>query len=374
MIDLEESDFRYRQITNHLRTLELAGLNTPVTWLSATDRPPGQERGVTLVLKNDGQEDRTILLTSLYPEDFDAGLMRLIHPQKKHLCFTQNGGEPNLFDGTSPNGFGLLTEELLRIDYVLNIIDPLRSIDQPCDLIVIAGRQKPINDEWLNTHLKARSAILLLDPATVGVSESWLNQSGVQTKDDFIIEVNPNFQVYGNPTTLLLSQYALRQHPNISLGNQSLLLSEVRSVSMVANNTQTLTVELLHGSPQSWAETNYTSDTPSPDDADIVGSVPILIEVSSLESGSPTPQLMVMGTSSLIQNIWVEQNPNNARFFIQMLQTLLGDTRPIPDIPSDSKIQMTTAEVRNSAAFSILLVPGLIGIFGWWRRKTQVQK
>tara|TARA_B100001093_G_scaffold514188_1_gene587677 strand:- start:71 stop:1528 length:1458 start_codon:yes stop_codon:yes gene_type:complete len=368
VIDLEESDFRYRQITNHLRTIELSGLETPVTWLSASDRPPSKERGVTLILKNEGQEDRTLLLTSLYPEDFYAGLKQLLDPRKKYLCFTQNGGEPSLFDGTSPNGFGLLTEELLRLNYAIHIIDPRKKIDQPCDLIVVAGRQTPINDEWLDTHLEARSAILLLDPATVGISESWLNQSGVQTKDDFIIEVNPNFQVYGNPTTLLLSQYALRQHPTLALANQSLLLSEVRSVSMIEDNTQTLTVELLHASPQSWAETNYSSDTPSPDDADIVGNVPILVEVSSLQSGTPTPKMMVMGTSSLIQNSWVEQNPHNARVFIQMLQNLLRDTRPIPDTPRDTKIQMTTAEVRNSAFFSILLVPGLIGILGVWRR------
>ena len=145
---------------------------------------------------------------------------------------------------------------------------------------MVAGRQTPIHDEWLNTHLEGRSAVLLLDPATVGVSESWLNQSGVQTKDDFIIEMNPNFQVYGNPTTLLLSQHAMRGHPTLSLENQSLLLSEVRSISMVEDNTQTLTVELLHASAQSWAETNYTADTPSPDEADIVGSVPLLVEVS----------------------------------------------------------------------------------------------
>ena len=112
MIDLEESDFRYRQITNHLRTLQLAGLETPVTWLSASDRPPGKERGVTLVLKKEGQEDRTILLTSLYPEDIYAGLRQLLDPRKEYLCFTQNGGEPGLFDGTSPSGLGLLTEEL----------------------------------------------------------------------------------------------------------------------------------------------------------------------------------------------------------------------------------------------------------------------
>lgn len=370
IIDLEESDFRYRQITNHLRALQLAGLEIPVTWLSSSDRPPGKKRGVTLVLKNDGQEDRTVLLTSLYPEDFDVGLMQLLNPQQKSLCFTQNGGEPSLFDGTSPSGFGLLTEELLRLDYTLNIIDPRKKIDQLCDLIVVAGRQTPIKDEWLDTHLQARSAILLLDPATVGISESWLNQSGVQTKDDFIIEVNPNFQVYGNPTTLLLSQYALKQHPTLSLDNQSLLLSEVRSVSRIVDNTQTLTVELLHASAQSWAETNYTSDTPSPDAADLVGNVPLLVEVSSIQSGTPTPQLMIMGTSSIIQNIWVEQNPNNARFFIQMLQNLLGDKRPLPDIPDDTKIQMTTAEVRNSTVLSILMVPGLIGIFGWWRRRT----
>ena len=38
---------------------------------------------------------------------------------------------------------------------------------------------------------------------------------------------------------------------------------------------------------------------------------------------------MVMGTSSIIQNAWVEQNPHNARFFIQMLQTLLGDEQQL---------------------------------------------
>ena len=374
VIDLEESDFRYRQITNHLRTIKLAGLETPITWLSASDRPPSKERGVTLVLKNEGQEDRTLLLTSLYPEDFYTGLKQLLDPRKKYLCFTQNGGEPSLFDGTSPNGFGLLTEELLRLNYAIHIIDPRKKVDQPCDLIVVAGRQTPINDEWLDTHLEARAAVLLLDPATVGVSESWLHQSGVQTKDDFILEVNPNFQVYGNPTTLLLSQYALRQHPTLALANQSLLLSEVRSVSMIEDNTQTLTVELLHASPQSWAETNYSSDTPSPDDEDIVGSVPILVEVSSIQSGTPTPKMMVMGTSSLIQNSWVEQNPHNAQFFIQMLQNLLRDPRPIRDILRDTTIQMTTAEVRNSAVLSILMVPGLIGLFGWWRRKSQIQK
>ena len=79
---------------------------------------------------------------------------------------------------------------------------------------------------------------------------------------------------------------------------------------------------------------------------------------------------MVMGTSSIIQNAWVEQNPHNVRFFIQMLQTLLGEEQQLPDIPSDSKIQMTTAEVRNNAVFSTLLIPGLIGLLGWWRRRT----
>ena len=179
----------------------------------------------------------------------------------------------------------------------------MKSIDQPCDLFVIAGRQAPLTDTWLDKHLDTCPAIILLDPATGGFSTSWLSKSGIQTNDDFIIEVNPNFQVYGNPTTLLLSQYALRQHPTLSRANQSLLLSEVRSVSIIDDNTQTLTVELLHASPQSWAETNYTSDTPSPDDEDIIGNVPYWLEVSSLHSGAPNPKMMVLGTSSIIQKL-----------------------------------------------------------------------
>ena len=48
-IDLEETDFRHRQITQHLRTLDTAGLEIPVTWLTASN-PIRVERGVTLIL------------------------------------------------------------------------------------------------------------------------------------------------------------------------------------------------------------------------------------------------------------------------------------------------------------------------------------
>jgi hypothetical protein len=148
------------------------------------------------------------------------------------------------------------------------------------------------------------------------------------------------------------------------------LLSEARSVARIEDNTQTLTVELLHASPQSWAETNYTAATPSPDSADIIGNVPLLVEVDSIQSGTPKPHLMVMGTSSIIQNAWVEQNQHNAQFFIQMIQHLLADDRPASAIPSDATIQMTTAQVRSSSLLSVVFIPGLIGVLGLWRRKT----
>ena len=369
IIDLEDTDFRHRQITQHLRTLETAGLNIPITWLTNSTRSPGAERGVTLRLTQDGVEVRTVLLTSLYPWDIESGLRRLLYPETHTICVTQNGGEPSLFDGASPAGFGLLSEELLKLDYDINVVDPLKSIEHSCDLFVVAGRQVPLTEAWLES-LDTTPSILLLDPTTNTIPIEWLANWGIRIKDDFIIEVNPNFQVYNNPTTLLLSQYALRQHPTLSLTNQSLLLSEVRSVSIVEDNTRTLSVELLHASPQSWAEMSYTSDTPSPDEEDIIGHVPLFVEVSSLQSGSPKPHMMVMGTSSIIQNTWVEQNPNNAAFFVQMIQHLLADERPTSTDLRDAKLQMTTAEVRNSTILSVCVLPGLIGIFGWWRRKS----
>ncbi len=368
-IDLEDTDFRHRQITQHLRTLETAGLNIPVTWLTNSTRSPGAERGVTLRLTQNGVEVRTVLLTSLYPSDIESGLRRLLYPETYTLCFTQNGGEASLFDGTSPTGFGQLTESLLKLDYELKIIDPLKRIDQECSLFVIAGRTTPLQREWLDAHLQATPSILLIDPTTKTVSQQWLADWGVQLKDDFVIEVNPNFQAHGNPTTLLLSQYALTEHPSLSLSHQNLLLQNVRSISRIPDNTTTLTVELLHASPQSWAETGYTADTPSPNGADIIGHVPLLVEVDSIQSGSPKPHLMVMGTSSIIQNAWIEQNQHNAQFFIQMLQHLLADDRPTSSIPSDVTIQMTTAQVRQSTILSVFALPGLIGVLGLWRRR-----
>lgn len=373
-IDLEDTDFRHRQITQHLRNLETAGVDIPVTWLTNSSRPPGSERGVTLRLTEDDVEVRTVLLTSLYPSDIESGLRRLLYPETYTLCFTQNGGEASLFDGTSPIGFGQLTESLLKLDYELNVVDPLKTIEQECSLFVIAGRTTPLKREWLDAHLQATPSILLIDPTTKTVPQQWLADWGVQLKDDFVIEVNPNFQAHGNPTTLLLSQYALTEHPSLSLSNQNLLLQNVRSISRIPDNTSTLTVELLHASPQSWAETGYTADTPSPDRADIIGHVPLLVEVDSIQSGSPKPHMMVMGTSSIIQNASVEQNPHNAAFFIQMVQHLLTDERPTRSIPSDAKLQMTTAQVRTSTILSVCVLPGMIGIFGWWRRKSKVGK
>ena len=367
-IDLEETDFRHRQITQHLRTLDARGLKVPVTWLTNSNRPLGQERGVTLLLKND-TETREVLLTSLSPWDIESGLRRLLYPETHTICFTHNGGEASLFDGTSDIGFGLLSESLLKLDYELDITDPLKGLDQACSLFVIAGRKTPLQREWLDTHLDATPSILLIDPTTNTFPKEWLSNWGVQLKDDFVIEVNPNFQVHGNPTTLLLSQYTLTQHPTLSLDNQNLLLNDARSVSRIGDNTRTLTVELLHASPQSWAETNYTADTPSPDNDDIIGNVPLLVEVDSIQSGTPKPHIMVMGTSSIIQNAWVEQNQHNAQFFIQLIQHLLADDRPTSSIPSDATIQMTTAQIRSSSLLSVVFIPGLIGVLGLWRRK-----
>ena len=189
--------------------------------------------------------------------------------------------------------------------------------------------------------------------------------------DNFVLEPNPTFQIFGDPSTVIFSKYNLLQHPHLNLDNQHILLTAMRSVSRNPNHTGHLTVELLRASPQSWAEVNYLDDTPTPNNADIIGNVPLMVEVSHINNGEelPRPQLIVLGTSSLLHNKWIQQNPYNAQFFMDMVKHLLQEERPSIPPPSDVSIQVSTEDIRYIGLLSVAGIPSFIFVLAIWRRR-----
>ena len=370
-IDLEPTDARSRRFEALSRSLpNTARIN--IEWLNHTTRPPTQTRGVYLRYK-----EQTIALTKgISMTTFTQGLQDLLYPTTPVLCFTQGGGEASLFEALDLVGMGLLSEHLINNGYDLQPIDGIRNLNENkknCSLVVISGRRAPIGIDWLNEHLIQNSipSILLIDPTTNPIPSDWLTNQGVTIQDDFVLEPNPSFQIFGDPSTVLLSKYNLLQHPHLKLDTQHLLLTAMRSVSRDPNHTEHLTVELLRASPQSWAELNYLDETPTPNNADIIGNVPLMVEASRIYKGTslPTPQLIILGTSSLIHNKWIQQNPYNAEFFTDMVEHLLQEERSSIHTPSDVYLQVSTKDVQHIGLLSVAGVPSLILVLGIWRRR-----
>ena len=370
VVDLEPTDARFNRTERLLRRIP-SEMAFTIEWLNNTTRPPTNQRGVYLEYK-----DQTVPLTKgISMTTFTQGLQDLLYPTTPVLCFTQGGGEANLFEALDLVGMGLLSEHLINNGYDLQPIDGIRSLDanKNCSLVIISGRTAPIGMDWLNEHLIQNSipSVLLIDPTTEPIPIDWLSNQGVTIHDDFVLEPNPTFQIFGDPSTVIFSKYNLLQHPHLNLDRQHILLTAMRSVSRNPNHAGHLTVELLRASPQSWAEVNYLDDTPTPNNADIIGNVPLMVEVSHINNDNslPTPQLIVLGTSSLLHNKWIQQNPYNAQFFMDMVKHLLQEERPSIPPPSDVSIQVSTEDIRYIGLLSVAGIPSFIFVLAIWRRR-----
>ena len=74
--------------------------------------------------------------------------------------------------------------------------------------------------------------------------------------------------------------------------------------------------------------------------------------------------LMVFGTSSLVQNIMVQQNPYNARFFIQMIDHLEGRSPLSTQQISDSILTLSSNDIQHFGRVAIGIFPSIFVLFG----------
>jgi hypothetical protein len=301
--------------------------------------------------------------------------MTLLDPTDVRLCITQGGGEPNLFDVFEQDGIGLWTEMLLKNGYTPHGISGHSTIDDSCELIAIVGRQTPLEPSWLE-ETRSIPTLLLLDPTHEAIPPEWLSTIGVIVQDDFVVEPNPQFQIANNPTTLIASKFNLQPHPTLKLDTHQVLLQTMRSIQWNPKHTQHLGLEVLHASSQSWAEVDYQKESPEPTaNVDVIGRVPIVVDVSTLENNAPRANWIVVGTSSLVRNHLLERNPFNGHFALQMLQHLKGEApQPYESTNEDVRISLSPAHLTQFIWLWIIGLPlGLVSILAMrrWVRRTK---
>lgn len=311
----------------------------------------------------------------MVPDTIHQTLKSLLRSEDTVLCVTQGGGEPNLFDVLEADGMGLWTEILLNKGYKPQAISGHTVPEEQCQLIAIIGRNTPLEQSWLD-ETQNIPTLILLDPTQEAIPTEWFQTIGVIIKDDFVVEPNPQFQIANNPTTLMASQINFQQHPVLQMENHQILLQTMRSIQWNPQHTQHLGLELLHTSPQSWAEVDYTLENPEATDGiDIIGHVPIMVEVSVVNHGIAHPQWIIMGSSSLLKNHFLERNPFNGQFAIQMLTHLQGGNSPVHEsTPEDVRISFSSIQLKQFIWLWIVGLPiVLLSVFSrrHWHLKTK---
>ena len=355
-VDVPHDDSRYRMVENILRQMD-SETEVIIRRLNQQSRPPGQMHGLFFEWKETSAE----ITGAIYPATIHQTLKELIQPIEPTLCITQGGGEPNIFNMDDEKGLGRLSESLIQDGYQIH---PIRINNEPvdtCDVLAIIGRTNPIPIEWIN-QWNDTPKVVLIDPTT---NPSWLSERGIRLQDNFVIEPNPNFNLNQDPSTLVVSPINLQPHPTFTVNNQQITLQGLRSIQWDKTNTQSLGVELIHTSSQAWAEMDYSSENPKPDETiDLIGRIPILVEVSTVQKSIPKTILLVMGTSSLVHNKWVQHNPFNAHFFIQMIDHLRG-RKAIPVQQSiDRSITLNTQKLNRFGWVGLGVYPAIFIVFG----------
>jgi ABC-type uncharacterized transport system involved in gliding motility auxiliary subunit len=350
----------------------------------------------TVVLESGKQETKVKKATE---EDLTNALLQVTRDQQKKIYFLSGHKEKNI-ENKEKNGYSQAKQALEKDHYKLEPLLLLQTGKVPDDanVLIINGPENNLQeveiaaiDAYLN---RGGAVMLLLDPQQDAGLTKFLEQWGIQIRDDLVVD--PLAKLYGaDYTTPIVSQVG--DHPITRDIGQETIYPMLRSVSTIT--TEGLkTTEVLFSGPRSWAEKDYKSGKVNVDPGiDLEGPVPVAV-VSSKEiksdgntepkpesstedkkSKAPTPvkkaHLVVVGDSDFASNQFFSLY-GNGDFFLNTASWLAKEENLISIRPRTRKwspITLSNTQGNLISMLGIIVFPGVVILIGfrvWWKRHS----
>ncbi len=372
----------------------------------------------TVILESEGARQR--LETELDESALTNAVLRLTSGASHLICFSKDHGEASPEDAYEPTGLAVATDKLTGQGYEIELVSLISDggVPDDCDALVVGRPQVellPLEWEAIAQFVRDGGAVLwLLQALMVDNTAGDLARYGVKVGNDILLEDNPEARLMGlDPSFVLIAPDALDLHPVTDDIKGQLLFQAVRSVDVSAEPVDGLRTQVLaRSSPGAWAERTLGGEAATPDELDIIGSVPIMVAVEvddpsalaigttaltpaaeedaalpSLEvdeasesaaktGGTPGGKVLVVGDATFASNQLLLQG-SNLKLWLESVAWLVGEERSVAVPERDyegGKLVMNQAQTALLWLVSVLFFPGVALTFAgsaWARRRKQ---
>ncbi|MGI8956349.1 MAG: GldG family protein [Chthoniobacterales bacterium] len=322
-----------------------------------------------------------------------SALIDIVEGKKNAVGYIVGHKEPPL-EGTSPIGILKTFIENENIQFKeLNLFE-VPAIPAEIKVVMIAGPQYDFSDREMKMLRdfwnKDGRILLLVDPsAKTPKLLAFLNELGVKVDDDRLMAMVKT----GIEEVARVRDVVAHFLPDNSVTKR---LADVRAPFFGATSTLTLTSQQvaaanIHLAPLAqaekgyWGETDYLSDDeallqfdPAKDKGD-----PLTIAASVEKGGSAderveinSARLVVVANATFIQDNALTQDQQGLDFISASLNWLLSREQLIgiaPKIPQTLTFNLSEQSLRSLRWIILVLmplVPAVIGLFVWWRRRA----
>jgi len=318
-------------------------------------------------------------------EGITNALVRVLKGQRT-ACFVGSHGQRNL-DGTERDGYDRFKKQLSNENYQTQTIPLMQKPEIPadCTMVVVAGPQDdylPPEIDAINKYLHDGGRVLAMLDAGVELPNltKLLDDLGVKTRSDLVIDENPVAQIFGTePYMPLIVKYGT--NPIVQpLNGRATLFPLSRSFEVGKDSKPGVTVDsLCDTSGDSYDVTDWNpkiKEIRFRAGKDLKGPFSVAAAGSLSEGGEKKAagRFVALGTSLIAANSFLNFQ-SNRDFIMNSINWLSADEdlisiRATP--PESQHLSMNAEQMRRVLILGVFGIPLLIvlaGVLVWWERR-----
>jgi len=408
-ITVFDRDTSFQRFRDRLSEYEYASPNVKVEYVDI-DRQPARARASqvqsygTVVVEYQKRVERT---TSDDEQDVTNAIIKAVEGQQKRVYFLQGHGEKDTGSADERTGYNAIAAALTRDNFTVEKLVLAQQQDVPADaaVLVVAGPTVdylPAEIDMLRRYLdKGGKVLFMLDPAErvdsvpLAKLEALVKEWGIEVGRDVVLD--PVGQALGmgadSPVAATFPAHPITERFGVLTAFP--LTQSIVPVTTGANNR--FAQPIVETSPQSFSKKDLSvlrqggqvaldtarGDKPGPitiaaavaaDAPQAAPPVPTAEGAKPAETRKVQTRVVVYGDSDFVTNS-VLGVPGNRDLFLNTVNWLAQQENLIavrPREAEDRRVALTPAQGRWALIQSLLIVPGLVllaGFYTWWRRR-----
>jgi ABC-type uncharacterized transport system involved in gliding motility auxiliary subunit len=318
----------------------------------------------------------------LSEEKLTNALLKVTRGGAKTLYFLEGHGERDV-DDLRPNGFSGIRHTLDGQSFLVKRLNLAhdKTVAADCSVLVIAHPVTPLLpaemaaiDRYLQHGGKA---MVMVDPAPGAGLERFFDRWGVKVGADVIMDMSGAGQPYGfGPAMPLVNTYDGR----LPIGNEfhlNTFFPLTRSLTPKDDTGDALVLPLAQTGADSFAEPYHGGPPRRAFDPkrDRKGPILVAVAVTRQAKGGKEARMVVIGSSRLVCNRFVDEG-GNSDYFLRCMNWLAEEEELIaiqPRPAQDRRVQLTEQQARGIFWLIVVAMPLsalALGIGVHWRRRS----